>query len=200
MFQPSERDQGVRRTPTTCFGSSRARPSQRFFCRIRRGEAIDRFTPAGLGGGDAVPAVASRCGFISWLALNRTVSFRRFRGHPLLRLGATHYCAWGPAILPLGASSCPDGSHLPQMDPTMPNGADLLPDIPAVSIDPNGVRDDPLHGRVVGDAGPRAQALSGGAFRQWQLHPGLLVRSLATPIGLSWAMGPSPAHGTGTVT
>lgn len=70
-------------------------------------------------------------------------------------LVATHYYAWGPVIFPLGASSCPDGSHLfKRIQPclTVPVFSRMLH---ASDIDPLGVV-DPVQDRVVVDAGPRA--------------------------------------------
>ncbi len=88
--------------------------------------------------------------------LAMSVSIRRF--------GATHYRAWVPAILQLRASSCPDGSHLPQRIP--PNLTVLIFSrmLHAPSIDPLGVVEDPIHApRRHG----RRRAAGAGSFRWW---------------------------------
>lgn len=55
------------------------------------------------------------------------LSILRFGNHPLLRVGA---------------SSCPDESHLPPTNLPILNGADLLILVPAFSIGPEGVVND----------------------------------------------------------
>lgn len=139
-------------------------------------------------------------------------------GPRIIVLGSQRYCRWGPASARKGAT-CPQRI-------AMPNGADLLPHLAASRIDPEGVVDDPVHGcrrrlalehcvenavrPLRRDMCPSSvrTALSGGGFRQRPPHtgktePAMLVHSLATPIGFSWAIAPSPArpaHGTGTAT